>query len=172
LSTISKLRRQVLEILSYLWIAGIATIVNVLSGVAYREVMGVDFRVSYALGYATGMVVGFVLSKLYSFKQRTSRNTSTESVKYILVTLMAFMVTYTASVLFHTSLSALFATNPDIHKMALDFNEATRQRWINRDLIANIFGIGVGFFVNFFGHKFLTFRKTDAIKRIRRRVMV
>ena len=148
-----------------------ATVVNLMSGVVYREWFGIDFRVSYALGYASGMVVGFILAKLYSFKQRTSRSTKTESIKYVMVTLAAFLVTYTMSLLFHVGLSSFFTTYPQVHENVMEFNRVTHQRWINRDLVANMFGIGVGFFINFFGHKFLTFRKTDAINRIKRRVM-
>jgi putative flippase GtrA len=172
LSTIAKVKRQILEILGYLWIAGVATLVNLLSGAAYRELLGMNYKLSYAVSYFTGMIVGFILSKLYSFKERTSTNTSSESIKYVLVTLVAFSVTYTMSLLFRSGVSVFFEANPDIHNMALQFNQATHQKWINRDLVANMLGIGVGFFVNFFGHKFLTFRKTNAINRIRRRVIV
>jgi len=172
LSTIQKVRNQIRELLSYLWIAAVATLVNVASGVVYRELFGIDYRLSYALGYGTGMIVGFSLSKLFSFKQRTSTNTKTEGIKFVMVTLIAFLVTYNMSLLFHAGFSVLFDTYPDFHDQVLDLNRATQQKWLNRDLIANIMGIGIGFFVNFFGHKFLTFRKTDAINRIRRRVTI
>lgn len=172
MSTVAKIRRQIGEILRYLWVAAVATAVNLSSVVLYREEFGMDFTGSTTAGYMTGIVVGFVLSRTFSFKDKTSTSAKSESVKYIFVTLCAYAVTLGAGLAIRSLLGWLFENSPEIHTSAVQISSMTGRTWFNRDLVANMGGIGVGFFVNFFGHKYVTFRKTDTINRIRRRVTV
>lgn len=157
------------DVLRYLWVAALATGVNLGSAVIYREQLGMGFTSSVTAGYATGILVGFFLSRSFSFKNRTSSGAKTESVKFLFVTFCAYLVTMGAGWLILASLSYLFQVAPTWHDTAVAISGFTGQRWINRELLANAGGIGIGFFVNFFGHKFLTFRSTGALDRIRRK---
>ena len=125
---------------------------------------------SVTAGYATGIIVGFVLSRTFSFKNRTSTSARSESVKFLFVTFCAYLVTIGATLIILELINSFFSAAPSIRQTAVDLSQATGKHWLNRDLIANMGGIGVGFFVNFFGHKFLTFRKTNTLNRFRRKV--
>lgn len=170
--SIDKLRRQGLEILSYLWIAVVGTALNWVVAVRCREDFGMGFTSSNATGYAVGIILGFILSRAFSFKNRTSSGAKSESIKFLFVTGVAFTVTMITGWLILFGLSALFEVYPSIHATAVDMSSQTGRSWVNRELIGTIGGTGCGFFVNFFGHKYVTFRKTDTLNRIRRRVTV
>lgn len=170
--SIDKLRRQGLEVLSYLWIAVVGTALNWFVAVRCREDLGMGFTSSNATGYAVGIVLGFILSRAFSFKNRTSSGAKTESIKFLFVTAAAFSVTMVTGWIILYTISGLFVQYPGMHSEAVALSSKTGYPWVNRELIGTIGGTACGFFVNFFGHKYVTFRKTDTLNRIRRRVIV
>ena len=170
MSTVAKIRRQFVDLLRYLWVAALATVLNLGFAAFLREKFDFSLFASATAGYTIGIFLGFTLSRAFSFKDRTSTSARSESVKYLFVTFCAYLVTIGATLVIYELISSFFEAAPSIRQTAVSLSQATGRHWLNRDLIANMGGIGVGFFVNFFGHKFLTFRKTNTLDRFRRKV--
>lgn len=159
------------ELLTYLSIAVVGFSVNIASRVVYEDVFGIWFGVSIVLAYATGGVVGFLLTKRFSFNARESNRTRRELVKFIIVTSAAMVFTYIMSKLFLGVLTTYFMANPETHAIIADEVSQLGYSFINRELLAHLAGTGMGFFVNFFGHKFFTFRTTGMMDRARGRAV-
>ncbi len=143
----------------YFGIACIGFSVNVISRIIYSDVLKLRFSISVALAYFTAMIVGFTLTKMFAFGARDSGNTMREAVKFFVVSMVALFVTLIMSVAALIINNWLFEAYPDFHAEVLNTLKGT-YRFINRELASHLFGIGFGFFANYFGHKFVTFKTT------------
>lgn len=144
----------------YFGIALFATIVNLSVGVVYREHFHLPFWISVVLAYLTGMVVSFIMNKTLAFGARKSGRTDREAIKFFLVSLVGLGITTIFSVIGLFFLNLVFESYPAFHAEVSAQIARLGQKFINRELFSNIAGIGFGFFANFFGHKFITFRDT------------
>ena len=153
-------KEQVLELVVYLAIASIGFSVNVGSRIIYSELGHLQFWPSIVLAYGTGMVVGFVLTKFFAFNARASENTRREMIKFVLVSVVALIVTLITSLLVKRVFSLYFTHNPDFHVFIATEVSKLGYGFINRELAAHLGGTIFGFFINFFGHKFFTFKAT------------
>lgn len=162
----------------YLMIACAGVGSNVVSATFLRRQMGTGYGSSIVLGYLTGMVVGFVLTKLFAFNARHSGNVIREAIKFFMVSMVALCVTWFFSELILRVVNYYFNHYPQaqIHLEALvgDLTELVgdvsgipiKLAFIDRQLFSHLGGIGFGFFANFFGHKYFTFKTTGYYHRI------
>lgn len=157
------------ELLTYLSIASIGFLVNIFSRILYYDYWKIPFGYSVVLAYLTGMVVGFTLTKLFAFDARKSNNTYREIMKFTIVSLCALTVTYIMSITFRWVQSYFFNAYPSYHQYVVEKISQFHIRFINRELFAHLAGTGFGFFVNFFGHKFFTFKSTGVYNKIKPR---
>ena len=160
MASLSLSKAQIKELAVYLAIASIGFSVNVVSRVVYSEVFKIRFGLSVIFAYGTGMVVGFILTKQFAFDAKKSAKTSREMLKFFGVSIAALTVTFIFSMLFKLMLEAYFASNPAQHAYWSAEISKLNHPSINRELLAHLIGTGFGFFINFFGHKFFTFRST------------
>lgn len=137
---------------SYLIVSGIAALVNFLSRFVYDIIT--NFEISLIMAYYTGLIFNFSLSKIFVFNSNKSGKTAREFIKFFLVASGGVIALYIASV-FVFSLSNLYFTFYPIHL---------------RKSVAHIIGIGVGFIINFVGHKFFSFRSSGLWKFITKKI--
>lgn len=161
----------------YFMIACAGVTSNVVAATLLRRQFAVGYGSSIVLGYLTGMVVGFVLTKLFAFNARNSGNVTREAIKFFMVSMVALCVTWFFSEVILRFVNYYFSYYPDaqIHLEALvgDLtqvaSDVTRIRirltFIDRQLFSHIGGICFGFFANFFGHKYFTFKTTGYYSR-------
>lgn len=157
------------ELITYLSIAVVGFSVNIGSRVIYSDYLGISFGYSVVLAYLTGMVVGFVLTKLFAFDAKDSNNTKREAIKFTMVSFAALLFTFIMSTAFRWILNLYFIANPEVHAIVADEVSKLGHKFINRELLAHLAGTGMGFFVNFFGHKFFTFRSTGYMEKVTNR---
>jgi putative flippase GtrA len=149
---LDKNKKHIKDLIIYFGIAAIGAAVNVSSRVLYGFYTG--FGTSIVLAYLTGMMVAFVLTKLFAFDSRKSGKVKREAVKFFMISMIAMTVTWGVSEI-ALRLIIHFISENDLSKTL-------------RETAAHIAGMGVGFFVNFFGHKLITFKNTgfgDKIKK-------
>jgi len=159
--------KEVQGLAVYLIIATFGFLTNVGSRIFYSEVGGIRFGFSVILAYLTGMVVGFTLTKLFAFGARNSGNMIREMVKFSMVSAIALLVTWAFSIAFLKVFNAYFQHDQDFHnKIATLIIETFNIPAINRELASHLGGTGFGFFANFFGHKFFTFRTTGYYDKV------
>lgn len=162
----------------YLLIACAGVGSNVVAATLLRRQFGTGYGSSIVLGYLTGMVIGFVLTKLFAFNARNSGNVVREAIKFFMVSMVALCVTWFFSELILRLVNYYFSHYPSaqIHLEALvgDLSQLTHDitglplklAFIDRQLFSHLGGIGFGFFANFFGHKYFTFKTTGVYNRI------
>jgi putative flippase GtrA len=151
---------------------------NIISATFLRRQFGAGFGSSIVLGYLTGMVVGFTLTKLFAFNARNSGNMTRELIKFFLVSMVALSVTWFFSEIILRIINFWFGSYPstqfhlealvgDVSKMVHDvIGLPLSLAFIDRLLFSNLGGICFGFFANFFGHKYFTFKTTGYYDRI------
>jgi putative flippase GtrA len=162
----------------YLSIACTGVAANIISATLLRREFGFGFGSSIVAGYLVGMVLGFVLTKLFAFNARNSGNVTREAIKFFMVSMVALTVTWLSSEMLLRISKAWFEFYPssqyhleglvrDISQMLSDISGfQVSLAFIDRFLFANIGGIGFGFFANFFGHKYFTFKTTGYYDRM------
>jgi len=150
---------------------------NIVSATFLRRQFDVGFGSSIVLGYLTGMVVGFFLTKMFAFNARNSGNVTREAIKFFLVSMVALTVTWIFSELilrvlkywfehYPTTQQLLEALVGEFHTMTTDLTGIpVSLAFIDRFLFSNLGGICFGFFANFFGHKYFTFKTTGYYQR-------
>lgn len=162
----------------YLLIACSGVAVNLIAATLLRLHLQFGFGSSIVSGYLTGMVWGFFMTKLFAFNARNSGNVTREAVKFFMVSMVALTVTWLSSEVLLRISKAWFEFYPDsqyhlqglveeIARMCSDLSGLKISlTFIDRFLFANIGGICFGFFANFFGHKYFTFKTTGYYDRI------
>lgn len=161
----------------YLAIACTGVASNLFTATLLRRSFGVNFGSSIVLGYFTGMVLGFFLTKAFAFGARHSGNATREALKFFMVSMVALTVTWFFSELSLRLINAWFLRVPVTQSLLEALVNETSNgfsgllgvkislAFIDRQLFANLGGIGFGFFANFFGHKYFTFKTTGLFER-------
>jgi len=159
--------------------AGVSS--NIVSATFLRRKFDVGFGSSIVLGYLVGMVVGFTLTKLFAFNARNSGNITRELIKFFLVSMVALTVTWFFSEIILRVINFWFGAYPttqfhlealvgEVSQMVNDFiGIPLSLAFIDRLLFSNLGGICFGFFANFFGHKYFTFKTTGFYDRMFKR---
>jgi putative flippase GtrA len=162
----------------YLGIACIGVASNLITATILRRNFGVNFGSSIVLGYLAGMVIGFFLTKAFAFNARNSGNATREAIKFFMVSMVALTVTWVFSEISLRVINAWFVRVPVTQSLLEALVNETSNgfsgllginlslSFIDRQLFANLGGIGFGFFANFFGHKYFTFKSTGLFERI------
>lgn len=165
----------------YFLIACAGVTSNVFFATFVRRAGWVGYGSSIVLGYLFGTVVGFTLTKLFAFNARNSGNAVREAVKFFIVSMVALTVTWASAEIILRIVNYLFAGYPSmqLHLEALvgDFTTLVDDvsglpislRFIDRQLFSHLGGICFGFFANFFGHKYFTFKTTGLHEKYIRR---
>jgi len=161
----------------YFMIACAGVTSNIFTATFLRRQFGIGFGSSIVLGYLTGMVVGFVLTKLFAFNARNSGNVTREAIKFFLVSMVALTVTWVFSEVILRVVDFVFERYPntqfllealvgEVTKISADLTGfGFSLAFIDRYLFCNLGGICFGFFANFFGHKYFTFKTTGYYDR-------
>lgn len=126
--------------------------VNFFSQIFYRHYF--EFHTSVFLGYLTAMAVSFVPTKVFAFSAKATGNTKRESIKYVIIALLALAVQEGISVA-----TLEWVANPLFPKLPVFWREKG----------SHVVGMGFSFLANYFGHKLLTFRSTGFYDRFKAR---
>lgn len=112
------------------------------------------FNLSVFAGYLTATVVSFIPAKVFAFSAKESGNSKRESVKYLIIAIVALGIQVGIS-----SLTLDYIANPFFSNFSLFLREKG----------SHVVGMGFSFFANYYGHKFLTFRSTGVYDKIKAR---
>lgn len=161
--------RNNIALLKYLLVAIMGVMINLVVSEILQSQFGLGFTTSLALGYFAGMIFGFFATRYFAFNTREPYSIKREAVKYLLVSFTALFVTSVSGTM------VLFITHwginnfPESHDFFLSVINSfpLLPKIVNRDFIGRIGGIGFGFFVNYFGHRFFTFRNTGTVNFVK-----
>ena len=144
--------RKYKSFFSFFLTALLGASVNFVTQIFYRNYF--DFGTSVFLGYLTATVVSFVPTKRFAFSAGKTGNTGRESIKFLIIALVALIVQVYVS-----KFTLTWVANPYFPGI-LSF-------W--REKGSHVVGMGLSFLANYFGHKLLTFRSTGVYDKLRSR---
>lgn len=161
--------RNNLALLKYLLVAIAGVMINLVVSEILQSQFGLGFTRSLALGYLAGMLFGFFATRAFAFGAREPYSIRREAVKYIMVSLVALVVTSISGTVVLIVTTWGIESYPKAHKYFLEILNffPLLPSVINRDLVGRVGGIGFGFFVNYFGHRFFTFRNTGTVNFVK-----
>lgn len=161
--------RDNIELIKYLMVAVIGVIINLVVSEVLQNQLGLGFTSSLALGYLCGMVFGFFATRAFAFTARAPYSIKREALKYLMVSFTALFVTSISGTAVLIVTTWAINTYPKGYSLWNSFINLfpLPTNFIDRNLIGRIGGIGFGFFVNYFGHRFFTFRNTGTITLLR-----
>ena len=159
---LSKIKnRELRNFISFFLTAVLGAGTNFLSQIPYKSLflsLGYQdkpaFNLSVFAGYLTATVVSFVPAKVFAFSAKESGNSKRESIKYLIIAIVALGIQVGIS-----SLTLDYVANPFFASFSLFLREKG----------SHLVGMGFSFFANYYGHKFLTFRSTGIYDKIKTR---
>jgi putative flippase GtrA len=159
---LSKIKNKELRsFISFFLTAVLGAGTNFLSQIPYKSLflnLGYQdkpaFNLSVFAGYLTATVVSFVPAKIFAFSAKESGNSKRESIKYLIIAVVALGIQVGVS-----SLTLDYVANPVFPNFSLFLREKG----------SHLAGMGFSFFANYYGHKFLTFRSTGIYDKIKTR---
>jgi putative flippase GtrA len=150
------------DLLAYFFVAGTGALVQLLTSSLSQDWFGLTFNQSINIAYPVSLVVGFILTKLFAFNVRNTNQTRREMVKFVMVAIFSWGVTWVFAVG-----SLTFATDIlqiPIYRLQLPLGHKT----INvNEMTCYIIGQGFSFVSNYLLHKTFTFKSTGFYDRLK-----
>ncbi|SOE21982.1 Putative flippase GtrA (transmembrane translocase of bactoprenol-linked glucose) [Spirosomataceae bacterium TFI 002] len=107
---------------------------------------------SIIASYLTATVLSFIPAKLLAFSAKETGNTKRETIKFLIIALLALVIQEGMSVFILENIANPFFT---------EFNEFIRKKG------SHLGGMGFSFLANFFGHRLITFRSTGFYEKLK-----
>lgn len=150
-------RQHIRDISVYFIIALAGLSINLASRLVYDLFVG--FMVSIAFSYFTGMIVAFTLTKMFLFDAKASGNTKKEFIRFFVVTCIALSITMFFSWVAISILNqgVLGELHEERSMVGSYLGKAPTLETVNETL-AHLVGVGFGFFGNYFGHRYYSFK--------------
>lgn len=133
--------------------------INFLSQIPFRDwLLNADYSteksLSYSiiLSYLTATIITFIPSKLFAFSAKGTGNTSRESIKFLVIALIALFVQESISIFTYHNVANVYF--PDLSEF-------------RRSKGSHLIGMGFSFLANFFGHRLITFRSTGVYEKFK-----
>jgi len=155
--------------LRYLLMALGGVLINLIVAEILQDSVGLGFTTSLAIGYLAGLIYGFFATRLFAFTNRAPYSIKREAVKYLAVSITAWVVTTIMGTVSLYLVTIWIQENHSINVQLINLQESYHLGNLDRNTFSRLAGIGFGFFVNYFGHKNLTFRDTGTINFIRKK---
>lgn len=123
---------------------GAASVFVALLNIAIRNILNVFFTysTSIVLAYLIGTVFKFYVSKKYIFCYTLNRKIIYVFIKYLMVSVLGLTTTYFTTIAIYNIVMHIYNSG----------NTVIVQN------ISHTFGLSIGFFVNFLGHKLFAFK--------------
>lgn len=87
------------DLIAYFIIAGIGAVIQLLAGGLLKDWFRMSYESTILPAYFVSLLVGFVLTKLFAFNARQTKQTQREMIKFLMVASFSGFVTWFFSVL-------------------------------------------------------------------------
>lgn len=87
------------DLIAYFIIAGIGAVIQLLAGGLLKDWFRMSYESTILPAYFVSLLVGFVLTKLFAFNARQTKQTQREMIKFLMVATFSGFVTWFFSVL-------------------------------------------------------------------------
>ncbi len=159
-SELKKIIKRNRSFLAYFIAAGSGAILQYIIATLCGKYLNFSLRLSAATGFIVSFPLGFLLSKVFAFKAKKSGNTKREMIKFVMATVISFILTvqgsHYASVFLTSKFGIVFYTIPFINYRVDPIYT-----------FSLFFGMGLSFIFNFITHKRFTFVETGIYDKLK-----
>lgn len=150
------------DVLAYFFVAGTGALVQLLTSSLAQDWFGLTFNQSINVAYPVSLVVGFILTKLFAFNVRNTNQTRREMVKFVMVAMFSWGVTWVFAV------GSLYVSTQVLGIPITQIQLWFSQKTVNiNEMICYIIGQGFSFMSNYLLHKTFTFKSTGFYDRLK-----
>jgi putative flippase GtrA len=153
--------KEIKSFVSFFLTAVLGASVNFLSQIPFMALFqkwGLAYHSAYLWSifwaYIVATIVSFIPAKLFAFSAKGSGNTKRETLKFLLIALVALCIQEGVSI---------FVLENIANVSFKEFSDLIREKG------SHLVGMGCSFLANYFGHKFLTFRTTGIYDKFKAR---
>lgn len=150
------------DLLAYFFVAGTGALVQLATSSLAQDWFGLTFDQSINIAYPVSLIVGFILTKLFAFNVRNTNQTRREMVKFVMVAMFSWGVTWVFAV------GSLFVATNILNIPIFLFKLPFGKKAINvNEMACYIIGQGFSFMSNYILHKTFTFKSTGFYDRLK-----
>ena len=148
------------DLLAYFIIAGIGAVIQLLAGGLLKDWFRMSYESTILPAYFVSLIIGFILTKLFAFNARQTKQTQREMIKFLLVATFSGFVTWIFSVMPYSIISRPYAD----YFIQIPYSI----KRINVTQVGTtVNGMGFSFMSNYVLHKSFTFKSSGFYDRFK-----
>lgn len=148
------------DLIAYFIIAGIGAVIQLLAGGLLKDWFRMSYESTILPAYFISLIVGFILTKLFAFNARQTKQTQREMIKFLLVATFSGFVTWLFSVMPYSIISRTYAD----YFIQIPYSI----KRINVTQVGTtVNGMGFSFMSNYVLHKSFTFKSSGFYDRFK-----
>lgn len=148
------------DLIAYFIIAGIGAVIQLLAGGLLKDWFRMSYESTILPAYFVSLIVGFILTKLFAFNARQTKQTQREMIKFLLVATFSGFVTWLLSVMPYSIISRTYAD----YFIQIPYSI----KRINVTQVGTtVNGMGFSFMSNYVLHKSFTFKSSGFYDRFK-----
>ena len=148
------------DLIAYFIIAGIGAVIQLLAGGLLKDWFRMSYESTILPAYFVSLIVGFILTKLFAFNARQTKQTQREMIKFLLVATFSGFVTWLFSVTPYSIISRTYAD----YFIQIPYSI----KRINVTQVGTtVNGMGFSFMSNYVLHKSFTFKSSGFYDRFK-----
>lgn len=148
------------DLIAYFIIAGIGAVIQLLAGGLLKDWFRMSYESTILPAYFVSLIVGFILTKLFAFNARQTKQTQREMIKFLLVATFSGFVTWLYSVMPYSIISRTYAD----YFIQIPYSI----KRINVTQVGTtVNGMGFSFMSNYVLHKSFTFKSSGFYDRFK-----
>ena len=148
------------DLLAYFILAGIGAVIQLLAGGFLKDWFRMSYESTILPAYFVSLIIGFILTKLFAFNARQTKQTQREMIKFLLVATFSGFVTWIFSVMPYSIISRSYAD----YFVQIPYSI----KRINVTQVGTtVNGMGFSFMSNYVLHKSFTFKSSGFYDRFK-----
>lgn len=148
------------DLIAYFIIAGIGALIQLLAGGLFKDWFRMSYESTILPAYFISLIVGFILTKLFAFNARQTKQTQREMIKFLLVATFSGFVTWFFSVTPYSIISRNYAD----YFIQIPYSI---KRINVTQVTTTVTGMGFSFVSNYVLHKSFTFKSSGFYDRFK-----
>jgi putative flippase GtrA len=148
------------DLIAYFIIAGVGAVIQLVAGGLLKDWFRLSYEATILPAYFISLIVGFILTKLFAFNARQTKQTQREMIKFLIVATFSGFVTWFFSVIPYAFIAKSY---PDI---IVQIPYSIKRVNITQ-VGTTVNGMGFSFISNYVLHKSFTFKSSGFYDRFK-----
>jgi putative flippase GtrA len=148
------------DLIAYFIIAGVGAVIQLVAGGLLKDWFRLSYEATILPAYFISLIVGFILTKLFAFNARQTKQTQREMIKFLIVATFSGFVTWFFSVIPYAFIAKSY---PDI---IVQIPYSIKRVNVTQ-VGTTVNGMGFSFISNYVLHKSFTFKSSGFYDRFK-----